>query len=164
MSEHLMTVKASWHGSSQTGAGELSSDSVCSTFSIPRVLGGPGKGTNPEDLVLGAAATCYLITLAVMLGKRGVPFDALEVTTDGIVLFDKGLQLVSVSHHPRITLSATATAAHREGALAAAEQAEQGCMVARAMRGNVAMSVHPVVAVALAIDEHTGAHARALPA
>jgi peroxiredoxin-like protein len=162
MSEHHMTVQASWHGSSQKGEGELSSEGLRSTFSTPRDLGGPGKGTSSEELVLGASAVCYLITLAVMLGKRSVPFDSLDITTDGTVLFDKGLQLVSVSHHPRITLPATATAAHRELALAAAEQAEQGCMVARAMRGNVAVSVHAVVAVAPAVDE--GAGARALQA
>jgi peroxiredoxin-like protein len=162
MSEHRMTVHASWHGSSQTGAGELSAEVLRSTYSIARELGGPGNGTNPEELVLGAAASCYLITLAVMLGKRGVPFDSLEVTTDGTVLFDKGLQLLSLSHHPRITLSATATVEHREAALAAAELAERGCMVSRAMRGNVATSAHPVVVVAPAID--AGTDARALQA
>jgi peroxiredoxin-like protein len=165
MSEHHTTVQASWRGSSQTGTGELSSESLRSTFSIPRDLGGPGKGTNTEELVLGAAGACYLITLSVLLGKRGVPYDTLEVRTDGTFLFDKGLHFVSVAHHPRIVLPATATAAHREAALAAAEQAEQGCMVSRAMRGNVAVSVHPVVAVAPAAatttDERAGAPARA---
>ncbi len=159
MSEHRMTVQANWRGSSQAGTGELSSEGLRSTFSTPRDLGGAGKGTNSEELVLGAAAVCYLITLAVMLGKRGVPFDTLDVTTEGTLLFDKGLQLVSLSHHPRITLLATATAAHREATLDAARQAEQSCMVARAMRGNVAISVHPVVAVTPAGDERTGAPA-----
>jgi peroxiredoxin-like protein len=152
MSEHRMTVRASWHGSSQTGAGELSSKGLSSTFSIPGDLGGPGKGTNPEELVLGAAAACYLITLAVALGKRGVPFEDLEVTTDGLVIFDKGLHLTRLMHHVRITLPRAATG-YREAALAAAEQAEQGCMVSRAVRGNVPVSVHPVVEVSPGIEE-----------
>lgn len=160
MSEHHMTVRASWHGSSQTGAGQLSSKGLSSTFSIPADLGGPGQGTNPEELVLGAAAACYLITLAVMLGKRGVPFDDLEVTTDGRVLFDKGLQLTRLVHHVRITLPATATATDHEAAMAAAELAEKGCMVSRAVRGNVPVSVHPVVTVSSDTEERA-LHARA---
>jgi peroxiredoxin-like protein len=163
MSEHHTTVQSSWRGSSQTGVGELSSEALRATFSIPRDLGGPGRGTNTEELVLGAAGACYLITLSVALGKRGVPYDTLEVRTDGTFRFDKGLHFVSVAHHPRIVLSATATAAHREAALAAAEQAEQGCMVSRAIRGNVALSIHPeiTVAAATATGEGTGAPARA---
>jgi peroxiredoxin-like protein len=170
MSEHHTTIQASWRGSSQAGAGELSTDALRSTFSIPRELGGPGKGTTTEELVLGAAGACYLITLAVALGKRSIPYDALEIRTDGTFLFDKGLHFVSVAHHPRIVLSATATAAHREAALAATAAAEQGCMVSRAIRGNVAMTVHPEVTVAPATapgaepektsDERTGARVR----
>jgi peroxiredoxin-like protein len=168
MSEHQFTVRASWHGSSQTGAGQLNSKALSSTFSIPGNLGGPGQGTNPEELVVSAAASCYLITLAVALDKRGVPFDKLEVTTDGMVLFDKGLQLTRLTHHPRITLIATATVAHREAALATAEQAEQGCMLSRAVRGNVPVNVHPLVVSSgteeHAGEEHTGSRTRTLQA
>ncbi len=35
-------------------------------------MDGPGVGTNPDEMLLGAAATCYIITLAAMLERSNI--------------------------------------------------------------------------------------------
>ena len=35
-------------------------------------MDGPGIGTNPDEMLLGAAATCYMITLAAMLERSQI--------------------------------------------------------------------------------------------
>jgi peroxiredoxin-like protein len=32
-------------------------------ISIPKEMNGPGIGTNPDEMLLGAASTCYIIYL-----------------------------------------------------------------------------------------------------
>jgi peroxiredoxin-like protein len=147
MSEHRFTVTASWAGD-LSGEGELITEGLQSAISAPTNLGGIGKGTNPEDLLFAASASCFLITLSVILTKRNLPFEKLEVATEGFVIFDKGPGIKKIVHHPSITVPATATAAQREQVLAAAQLAEQGCMISRAVRGNVEVSVEARVVTA----------------
>jgi peroxiredoxin-like protein len=146
MSEHRFTVTASWAGGI-SGQGELCSEGLQSGISVPATLGGRGEGTNPEELLFVAAASCFLITLSVILSKRSLPFEKLEVATEGFVLFDKGLKITKIVHHPCITVPATATAAEREQVLAATQLAEQGCMISRAIHGNVEVSVDARLAI-----------------
>ncbi|WP_428267001.1 OsmC family protein [Haliangium sp.] len=147
MSEHRFTVQASWVGG-LAGSGEVRSEGLRTTYSIPANMGGPGAGSNPEELLIAAASSCYLITLAVMLGKAGVTYESLAVMSEGEVLFDKGLQFVRLVHRPRIELPDTATESDRAAALSAAAQAEKGCMVSRAMHGNVEVRVEPELVLA----------------
>ena len=42
-------------------------------------MDGPGIGTNPDEMLLGAAATCYIITLAAMLERSGISHEGLEL-------------------------------------------------------------------------------------
>ena len=140
MSEHRFTVTAIWTGDI-SGQGELRSEGLQSNISVPTTMGGPGQGTNPEELLFAAAASCFLITLSVILGKRSLPFEKLEVATEGFVLLDKGLKITKIIHRPCITVPVTATTVEREQVLAATQLAEQGCMISRAIHGNVEVSV-----------------------
>lgn len=49
------------------------------TISIPEEMGGPGVGTNPDELLIGAAATCYLITLDAMIERKNLPVEELSL-------------------------------------------------------------------------------------
>ena len=48
-------------------------------------MGGPGTGTNPDEMLLGAASTCYLITLAAMLERSDITPDELTLESEATV-------------------------------------------------------------------------------
>jgi putative redox protein len=48
-------------------------------------LAGDGSALNPIELLLGALASCTVLTFARMAAELGVTYDRLEVTTEGSV-------------------------------------------------------------------------------
>jgi peroxiredoxin-like protein len=113
-------------------------------ISIPANLGGPGVGTNPEELLLGAAAGCYLMTLCTLLTNRGISYSKIELHSEGYVEDDHGLRFDRIEHHPTIVVDAgTDEAMVKRLAL----HAEHACMVASALRGNVVVQVVPTIQV-----------------
>jgi peroxiredoxin-like protein len=142
MSEvHTYKVRSAWSGNRQ-GTGTINGDGLSSKFSVPNNLDGPGVGTNPEELLLGAASGCYVITLAIILSNRKVPYTRLELESEGFVVDDGGLRFDRIEHRPTIYVDQPVD--HEKISLYA-EQAEHACMVSSALRGNVQVTVHPQV-------------------
>lgn len=109
-------------------------------------MGGPGVGTNPDEMLLGAAATCYLITLAAMMERASLPVASLALESEGIVDVTNNIFTYRrIVHRPQVQLAADATESQIEQALRLAEQAETSCMISRAVAGNVTLSTEPVV-------------------
>ena len=67
--QHTFTLTGDWTGGLR-GQGTLAVGGLASAISVPTVLGGPGAGTNPEELLTAAASSCYLITLAAIVEGR----------------------------------------------------------------------------------------------
>lgn len=146
MGEHRFVLSARWQGG-RNGEGEIAVGQLRTAVSAPAELDGPGVGTNPEEMLTGAAATCYLITLAAVLERRELPVTGISLVTEGVVNTEGGLRFERILHRPRIGLRAGATAEQVERARQAAERAEQACMISRAVRGNVEVLVEPEVVV-----------------
>ncbi len=147
MNEHRFRLEAVWHGG-RLGTGELKADGLQTVISIPGELGGPGEGTNPEELLIGSAMNCYIITLAAILEKRNFKVQSLTLQSEGILAIENGNQVFrQIIHRPTVileegdehTVEATKHAAHR---------AEQVCMISKALRGNVELTVEPTVQIA----------------
>lgn len=146
MTEHRFSMKASWQGG-RLGTGELTGKGLSAQISIPAELDGPGAGTNPEELLIGAALNCYIITLAAILEKREVKVESLTVQSEGIVTVDGGNQTFSkIIHRPTIVVSG-AGEDMVEKLTQFAHRAEQVCMISKALRGNVALHVEPEIRV-----------------
>ncbi|MCL6515676.1 OsmC family protein [Alicyclobacillus sp.] len=126
--------------------GQLSGDGLSVSFSIPAELGGPGIGTNPEELLLGAAAGCYLITLGKLLRNRRIPFDEIRLESRGFVENDRGLRFDRIEHRPLVLLHPDA-AGQADHVRILCEHAEHACMVSSALRGNVEVRVEPRVEI-----------------
>jgi peroxiredoxin-like protein len=141
---HQFIIKAKWNGG-LSGNGTLSAAGFENSISVPKELQGPGIGTNPEELLVGAASTCYLITLAAILERRNVSLVNLELESEGIVATEGGLKFTQIIHRPRITLSAGATDEVIQQVRVAAERAEKACMISRALQGNVELLVDPTI-------------------
>lgn len=71
MADHHFYLKANWPGN-RNDVGTIESGNLITSISIPKEMDGPGEGTNPDEMLLGAAATCYIITLAAMMERSGL--------------------------------------------------------------------------------------------
>ncbi|WCK55555.1 OsmC family protein [Aneurinibacillus sp. Ricciae_BoGa-3] len=146
MAQHSFRLTADWQGG-RNGKGSISIGNLASQISAPEELDGPGVGTNPEELLIGAASTCYLITLAAVLERRDVTIRSLTLETEGFVGDEGGLHFERIIHRPRLILAAGSTDEQLKTAVAAAERAEKACMVSKALHGNVSVTVEPDVSV-----------------
>lgn len=146
--EHLFQLKAVWNGG-RNSDGTIESGNLKTAISIPQPMGGPGVGTNPDEMLLGAAATCYLITLAAMLERSGVETESLTLASEGTVDVTNNIfTYKKIAHRPHIVLKAGAGEQEIEKALRLAEKAEGSCMISRAIAGNVELETVPQIEVA----------------
>ena len=103
---------ATWNGALRDGNGSFTtaSGAVEGAYSFSTRFE-DGSGTNPEELIAAAHASCFSMALANELGKAGHVPDS--VTTTAKVHLDKGDAGFSI---PKIELVTTATVAGIEDA------------------------------------------------
>lgn len=147
---HSFILKAEWDGG-RNSEGRIEAGQLKTAISIPKEMGGPGTGTNPDEMLLGAAATCYLITLAAMMERGGLPVEKLTLESEGIVDVTNNIfTYVSITHKPYIILKSDASEQDINHARRLAEKAEGSCMISRAISGNVSLSTQPIIEKSLA--------------
>ena len=148
MALHSFHLKADWPGL-RNDVGDIESGNLKTRISIPPEMDGPGVGTNPDEMLLGAAATCYIITLAAMMERSKLEKESLTMESEGIVEVLKGvITYRKIIHRPRVVLKADAS--EKDFALAhkLAEKAESSCMISRAIQGNVDIGLEPFITAA----------------
>ncbi|MGM0753523.1 MAG: SACOL1771 family peroxiredoxin [Bacillota bacterium] len=145
MTRHSFHITTDWPGL-RNDVGTLSSGNLETTISIPPEMDGPGIGTNPDEMLLGAAATCYIITLAAMLERSHIGKTGLTMTSEGIVEVEKGvITYKEIIHRPVLTLVPSLTEKDISLAKKLLLKAEQSCMITRAIKGNVTVKVDPTL-------------------
>lgn len=148
MSEHVFHLKANWPGL-RNDVGEIEAGNLVTKVSIPPEMDGPGIGTNPDEMLLGAAATCYIITLAAMLERSSLVKESLTMESEGIVDVTKGVfTYKKIIHRPHLVLKSGAPKKDVEMAVRLAKKAETSCMISRAIQGNVEIELQATVEVA----------------
>ncbi|WP_404456022.1 OsmC family protein [Virgibacillus necropolis] len=145
MAEHLFELKANWPGG-RNSEGYIEAGNLKTKISIPPEMDGPGVGTNPDEMLLGAAATCYLITLAAMIERADLPLNEMSLESDGIVDVTNGVfTYKKIIHKPSVSLTASATEADYSKVEKLVTKAEKSCMISRALQGNVEMELQPTI-------------------
>jgi osmotically inducible protein OsmC len=123
---------AEWKGDLQSGSGTFTAgDSISGGYTFKsRFEDGPGS--NPEQLIAAAHASCFSMALSNNLAKAGTPPDSVRTEAsvqlrniDGKPTIAK-IELVTVGRVPGID-----QAAFQEQA----EAAKEGCPVSRALAG-----------------------------
>ncbi|WP_409301029.1 OsmC family protein [Peribacillus sp. SCS-155] len=145
MAEHHFLLTAEWSGL-RNGVGEIETSHLKTKISIPTEMDGPGVGTNPDEMLLGAAATCYIITLAAMLERSKLEKRELHMESEGIVDVTNGVfTYKKIIHRPTLILLPDASEKDRSLAEKLARKAESSCMITRALQGNVEISVEATI-------------------
>lgn len=149
MAEHVFHLKANWPGL-RNDVGEIEAGNLKTKISIPPEMDGPGVGTNPDEMLLGAAATCYIITLAAMMERSRLEKESLSMESEGIVDVTNGVfTYKKIIHRPYIILKPSASGKDVEMAVRLAKKAETSCMISRAIQGNVELELQAKVDVAV---------------
>ncbi|MPQ25736.1 OsmC family protein [Bacillus paralicheniformis] len=150
MAKHHFYLQADWPGK-RNDIGRIESGNLKTEISIPKEMDGPGAGTNPDEMLLGAAATCYIITLAAMMERSGLEKESLTMESEAVVDVTGGVfTYEKIIHRPLIRLPKEAAEKEVELAERLAEKAETSCMISRAVRGNVAIELEPKIVVSKA--------------
>ncbi|RNC98108.1 SACOL1771 family peroxiredoxin [Lysinibacillus halotolerans] len=137
--EHVFKLQTGWDGG-RNDTGEIACENLKTTISIPKEMDGPGIGTNPDELLLSAAAGCYMISLAAILERSDIKA-RLSLQSDGVVQVENNIFTYKrIIHHIEIFLH-EANESNVRLANRLAMKAEENCMISRALRGNVEVQV-----------------------
>jgi len=145
LAEHHFHLQAHWPGL-RNDVGEIAVGNLVTKISIPPEMDGPGVGTNPDEMLLGAAATCYIITLAAMMQRSHLDKKDLLMESEGIVDVTNGVfTYKKIIHRPTIILKEDATFEDEKLVQRLAEKAEKSCMISRAIQGNVELELQVTI-------------------
>jgi len=148
---HEYPVSVVWSGG-RDGAGQVKADrsGKVNELSVPTEFGGPGTGTNPEELLTSAIAACYSITFGIVASARKIAYKNIETSAIGMVEQPNAATFIfnKVVIKPVITLETGADDATIKLTEEMAHKADQYCIVTNAVRGKVDIVVEPTVVVA----------------
>jgi osmotically inducible protein OsmC len=131
------TSTAFWEGGLKGGKGhfEGKSGKISGDYSFPtRFEGAPG--TNPEELLASAHASC--LSMALAAGLEGAGHPATRITTTASATIEKvgdGFRITRMRLDVRGNVPGIDQAAFAQ----AAENAKNGCPVSNAFKGNMEM-------------------------
>lgn len=138
-------LKASWPGG-RNSEGYIDAGNLQTKISIPTEMDGPGVGTNPDEMLLGAAATCYVITLAAIIERADLPLKEMSLESEGIVDVTNGVfTYEKIIHKPTVVLQNSGSEEDRKKLEKLVEKAEKSCMISRVIKGNVQVELEATI-------------------
>lgn len=123
-------ASARWTGSLKEGKGRFSTDTG-SVKDAPYTFStrfGDERGTNPEELIAAAHASCFSMAFSAELGKLGLTPDSVE-TTATVTMEKKDAGMTVTKSH--LVTVAKVPGADRARFDEAANAAKKGCPISR---------------------------------
>jgi peroxiredoxin-like protein len=138
---HHFRASVTWEGDG-TGGGEVrAGDGISIPIGSAVSLGGSGRGTNSEELLLSAVGTCFVGTWAIFLKKLGIAYAAPSVSVDGALEKDPagGFRMSSIE----ITCAVPASLLDRERPAIekTLQLAEKYCIISKVARASMPVRV-----------------------
>jgi len=134
----IRKARAVWRGSGRAGNGDLSSDSgvLANTPYSFRTRFENEKGTNPEELIAAAHASCFSMALSAQLGEAGLTADRIDTTATVTLEKNAAGWEVSASH---LDVRAKVPNATEDSFEKAANNAKAGCPISRLLNAKITM-------------------------
>jgi peroxiredoxin-like protein len=147
MGDFSFFINGTWEGD-RNGTGNIKSDGgLNNVVSAPKDFDGPGIGSNPEELLISSANTCYMITLAAMFSNRKIKVDKLEVISEGVLgKVDGKFTFKQIIHRPAITIGSNENVS-LEKLQELAVRAEEKCFISNTLRNSLQFSVEPKIII-----------------
>jgi osmotically inducible protein OsmC len=130
------TGSAVWNGSIKEGQGTISTESGALSnlnYSFKKRFGDE-KGTNPEELIGAAHASCFSMALSLMLGEAG--FTADEIRSSSAVTIEQqggGFTITTIDLSVEAKVPGMDEAQFKE----AATKAKEGCPVSKVLNAKI---------------------------
>ncbi len=141
---HDFKVQTNWENG-RSSIGDFKADHIDGKISIPSELGGPGDASNPDELLVAAASSCYIISLAAALERARFTNVKITLNSVGTASLSKSgkFKMETITHYPTVSTDDTEKLEKRIEKLI--EIADNNCMVSNAIRGNVEIIVKPTI-------------------
>lgn len=123
-----------WRGSGKEGSGSITSQSkvLNNSFYAYNTRFAQEKGTNPEELIAAAHASCFSMKLSFVLGETGYTPESIE-TTSTVTLEES---TITGSH---LAVKAKVPDISKEQFDTCAEKAKKECPVSKALNMKITM-------------------------
>jgi osmotically inducible protein OsmC len=145
MATFSRNATVNWQGPIMEGSGQAAAGTGAFDLPVtfPRRIGDPEGTTSPEELIAAAHAVCYTMVINAAIGRKGGSIAKTQVTCT--VTADKGEAGIKITTS-KLMLTVEGLAGMAAGDFDAfAREAEKGCPVSNALRGNVAIEVETKV-------------------
>jgi osmotically inducible protein OsmC len=130
---------AVWTGSGKEGSGKISAESKAFTdlnYSATTRFGEGVTGTNPEELIAAAHASCFSMALAFALGEAGHTPEELHTTAAvTVVKQDAGFTITK----SELKLTAKVPGLSEEEFSKIAEGAKKNCPVSKVLNADITL-------------------------
>ena len=138
MASIVKSGNAKWEGSLKEGKGHVSTESgVLSDQPYGFNTRFEGKeGTNPEELIGAAHASCFSMALSMILGESDLTPDSIETKAEGhLEEKDGGFHVPKV----HLTVEAKIPGASQEDFEKAAKTAKENCPISKLLTAEITM-------------------------
>ncbi|CUU38106.1 MAG: OsmC family protein [Fimbriimonadales bacterium] len=142
---HTFSVSAEWTGDSNSVGSLQSPGGLHCHFAVPTDFGGPGGCPSPEEMLLAALASCYVITIAYMAELKKLPLQKQTIQVQGVVERDpqtRRLRFTRFEINLHFTVAPDATDAQIESILKLAKDAKTFCLVSNSLSEQIQFEVH----------------------
>ena len=131
---------AAWWASGKTGLAKSDSTPNAIHFAAPPQFGGVHGRWTPEDLLMGALASCFTTTFHAIAGYSGFEYSDLSVEAEGVVRkTTRGYRFEAITLRPSLTISHED---HRELASMLLKKAKELCLVSRVLAHEPSFEAH----------------------
>jgi osmotically inducible protein OsmC len=133
-------ASAQWSGGLKDGKGTISAESGVLSgvpYSFSRRFENE-KGTNPEELVAAAHASCFAMATSAQLGTAGITAQSIAATAT-VALEKVGDGFAVTTSHLDVTIKAPG--ADRAKVQQAADNAKAGCPISKLLNAKISMEV-----------------------
>jgi lipoyl-dependent peroxiredoxin len=131
-------ARAVWKGGLKDGQGSVSSDSgiLSNTKYSFKTRFEDGPGTNPEELIAAAHASCFSMALSAQLGSANLTPESINTTANlSLEKLDSGWTITAV----HLDVNAKVPGASAEQFNKAAEDAKANCPVSKVLNAKITL-------------------------
>jgi lipoyl-dependent peroxiredoxin len=132
------TASARWEGGLKDGKGTVSTESGVlkdTPYDFRRRFEGQ-PGSNPEELVGAAHASCFSMALSLILGEDGMTAESIDTqATVTLAQADDGFHIPAIKLESRIRVPGADKAAVEE----AAQKAKAGCPISKLLNAEISL-------------------------
>lgn len=132
------TASARWQGGLKNGKGTISTESGVlkeAPYGFKQRFEGQA-GSNPEELIGAAHASCFSMALSMILGEADMEAESIDTkATVTLEQDDDGFSIPAIHLETRVSMPGADQAAFKE----AAEKAKAGCPVSKLLNAKITL-------------------------